>query len=238
VESAIAADAGNGIRRHAFGDWPLRAPKARTDGKASVLPDWLAHPAPVPAPPQRVLSPSDLGGAKALPGETEQDTEAAKRRGTALHLLLERLPDLDRNEWSAHASGLIGDPALAASLLAEASLVLDNPDLAALFAPGSLAEVAISGDWAGVRLTGSIDRLLVEQDRVRIIDYKSNALVPDNPDQVPEGILRQLGAYAHLVSQVYPARRIETAVLWTRAPRLMPLDPEIVRRALGRATIP
>jgi ATP-dependent helicase/nuclease subunit A len=238
VESAIAADAGNGIRRHAFGDWPLRAPKARTDGKASVLPDWLAHPAPVPAPPQRVLSPSDLGGAKALPGETEQDTEAAKRRGTALHLLLERLPDLDRNDWSAHASGLIGDPALAASLLAEASLVLDNPDLAALFAPGSLAEVAISGDWAGVRLTGSIDRLLVEQDRVRIIDYKSNALVPDNPDQVPEGILRQLGAYAHLVSQVYPGRRIETAVLWTRAPRLMPLDPEIVRRALGRATIP
>jgi hypothetical protein len=31
---------------------------------------------------------------------------------------------------------------------------------------------------------------------------------------------------------------VETAILWTRGPALMPLDPEIVRLALSRATIP
>ena len=41
-----------------------------------------------------------------------------------------------------------------------------------------------------------------------------------------------------MVAQVYPDRRIETAILWTKAPRLMPVDPEIVRAALSRATIP
>jgi ATP-dependent helicase/nuclease subunit A len=47
-----------------------------------------------------------------------------------------------------------------------------------------------------------------------------------------------MGAYAHLVGQIYPERRIEVAILWTRGPVLMPLDPEIVRQALSRAAIP
>ena len=100
------------------------------------------------------------------------------------------------------------------------------------------AEVGVSGDWGGVRLVGSIDRLLVGPQRVLIVDYKSNAMVPQDPADVPEGILRQLGAYAHILAQIYPGRRIETAVLWTKVARLMPLDPEIVRAALARTTIP
>ena len=81
---------------------------------------------------------------------------------------------------------------------------------------------------------GSIDRLLIAPDRVLIVDYKSNAVIPDRPDQVPEGILRQMGAYAHMLGQIYPDRRIDVAILWTRGPHLMPLDPEIVRQAFGR----
>jgi ATP-dependent helicase/nuclease subunit A len=237
VERAGATDAGQGIRRHAFGDWPDPARRSAPQDQTPTLPDWLFRPAPAAPAGPRVLSPSDLGGAKALPGEAAQDTEAAKRRGTALHLLLERLPGLPRADWPAHAAGLV-EPALAAPLLAQAQAVLDHPELAPLFAPGTLAEVAITGDWNGLRLTGSIDRLILAPDRVLVVDYKSNALVPDRPDRVPEGILRQLGAYAHLLAQVYPDRRIESAVLWTEVPRLMPLDPEIVRAALARTTIP
>lgn len=236
VERAIAIDAGEGVRRHAFGDWPLPTLAAQRRPAAQPLPDWLTRPAPPVAGGPGVLSPSDLGGAKALPGEPLFDTDEAMRRGTALHLLLERLPTLPRADWPAHAAGLV-DPTLAAPLLAEAASVLDHPDLGTLFAPGTLAEVAVTGDWNGTRITGTIDRLLVTADRVLVVDYKSNAILPDRPDQVPEGILRQLGAYAHLLAQVYPGRRIETAVLWTRAPRLMPLDPEIVRAALDRTTI-
>ena len=71
-----------------------------------------------------------------------------------------------------------------------------------------------------------------------IIDYKSNAVIPDRPEATPEGILRQLGAYAHMLAQIYPDHRIETAVLWTKAPSLMRIDPEIVRQAFARTTIP
>ena len=140
--------------------------------------------------------------------------------------------------WSALAESLIPDADLLADLLPQARAVLEDPAFAPLFAPGSLAEVAVSAPWNGRRLAGTIDRLVVGPDHVLIVDYKSNSLIPDLPEATPEGILRQLGAYAHMVAQVYPERRIETSVLWTRRPVLMPVDPEIVRLALARATIP
>jgi ATP-dependent helicase/nuclease subunit A len=238
VERAIAVDVGDGIRRHSFADWPGPDPRKSKPANPPSAPEWLFRPAPAPSGETRVLSPSDLGGAKALPGEPIFPLDQAKRHGTALHLLLERLPVADPADWPALATGLIGDPALAATLLAEARAVLLSPDLAPLFRPGTLAEVAVSGPWNGLRLMGTIDRLIVDPGRVLIVDYKSNAVVPDGPETVPEGILRQLGAYAHLVGQIYPDRRVETAVLWTRTPALMPLDPEIVRLALERTTIP
>jgi ATP-dependent helicase/nuclease subunit A len=238
VEAAYAVDAGDGIRRHSFGDWPMPATRPEATVTRAALPDWLSRPAPVTAAQAKVLSPSDLGGAKALPGETALDSEAAKRRGTLLHLLLERLPLLPRADWPLHAAGLVGDPTLTPALLDEVQAILDDPALAPLFAPGTLAEVGISGDWNGLRLTGTIDRLVIGSDHVLVVDYKSNALVPATVAEVPDGILRQLGAYAHVLGQVYPGHRIETAVLWTREPSLMPVGPDIVREALARTTIP
>ena len=85
---------------------------------------------------------------------------------------------------------------------------------------------------------GTVDLLSVTPDKVVVIDYKSNAIVPDRPEDVPEGILRQMGAYAAMLAEVYPRKRIETAILWTRTGLLMPLPPDIVRAALARTTIP
>ena len=133
---------------------------------------------------------------------------------------------------------MINDPVLGPDLLREAQRVLETPNLAPLFGPGTLAEVSVSGDWQGKRLTGTIDRLVIDRDRVLVVDYKSNVVIPATSAEVPDGILRQLGAYAHVLAQVYPDRRIETAVLWTRQPRLMSIDPDIVRAALARTTIP
>ena len=84
---------------------------------------------------------------------------------------------------------------------------------------------------------GTIDRLIVTPDTVTAIDYKSNRVIPATPAQTPEGLLRQLGAYAHGLRQIYPDHRIETAILWTRSATLMPLDSDIVSAALSRTTI-
>jgi ATP-dependent helicase/nuclease subunit A len=238
VEMAGAERLEGCILRHKFGDWPDRVARAEAVAKAVTLPAWAAAPAPEAPRAAHVLSPSDLGGAKALPGEPPEPEADAKTRGTALHLLLERLPGLDPARWAEMAASLIANPALVPEVMAEARKVLKELSLAPLFTTDALTEVAVSAPWQGRILAGTIDRLLVYPDRVLIIDYKSNSLIPKRPEATPEGILRQLGAYAHVLAQIYPDRRIETAVLWTKAPSLMPLDPDIVRQAFLRTTIP
>jgi ATP-dependent helicase/nuclease subunit A len=122
--------------------------------------------------------------------------------------------------------------------LAEARAVIRCPEMAVVFGPDALAEVGIAGEIGGRGFLGSIDRLMVEDDRVLAIDYKSNQVIPGSAEAVPEGILRQMGAYAALLAPLYPGRRIETAILWTKGPVLMPLPGALIMAALHRAGFP
>ena len=235
------------IRRLQTGEWPADAGKraAKTDARSVVLPDWARVHAPAPEVKAPSLSPSALGGAKVLPGEgAGLSEEGAKRRGRQLHRLLEHLPTSPRAEWPSFARVLLsgGDDgateAEALALYQEAEAVLNAPDLAPLFGPDGLAEVDIAADFNGRRLAGTIDRLIVTQGHVLAIDYKSNSMTPDRPEDVPSGILRQMGAYAEALAQIYPDRRIETAILWTRCAKLMRLPHDLVVASLADVTLP
>ncbi|MFV1591744.1 double-strand break repair helicase AddA [Phaeobacter sp. JH20_36] len=202
------------------------------------LPDVFRHAPPPYTPPVPTLSPSNLGGAKALPGDLGQDEEAAKARGSRLHRLLEHLPGTGKEMWPQLAETLLAGHEDTAELLAEATRVLTTPELQEIFAPDTLAEVAVSADLDGRRIHGVIDRLIVTPKRVLAIDFKSNATVPSRPETCPEGLLRQMGAYAHALATLYPDRQIETALLWTRTASLMALPHDIVSSALKRREIP
>lgn len=216
--------------------WAEAAGAERPAGAAAVeVPDWLRQ-RPGPAEAEATLSPSGLGGAHALAGEGMEGAEA-QAWGSALHLALERLPDLPRADWERAAARLLPE-ALAAEVLAEAAAVLEAEGLAAVFGPGALAEVDVAGALpalGGRRIAGRIDRLLVGPEAVTAVDFKSNRVVPDRPEAAPEAILRQMGAYAAALVPLWPGRRIETAVLWTRARRLMVLPPALTAAALARA---
>ncbi len=244
----VDGDVPGPLRRYSFGTWPMAGTvETATTPALPTLPSWVADRASSVVDVEATLSPSALGGPKALPGEAGLDEEAAKRRGTWLHLLLEHLPLWPEEDWPRIAEALTSTsevPALSGeidSVLSEARAVIASPDMVTILAEGTLAEVELTARvpaLGGRRLLGTIDRLLIAPDHVVAIDYKSNAIVPDCPENVPEGILRQMGAYAAMLGEIYPDRRIETAILWTRTGRLMPLDPDIVRQALVRTTIP
>lgn len=242
MQAAGAVPIAGGRLRHAFGDWPAPVvPSSVAPVWQTTLPDWTQKPAPTAPRDLPPLSPSNLGGAKALPGDG-LDEDRAKARGTALHLLLEHLPQVPRGTWADLAALLVPDAPLCAEVLAEASALLDNPALAPLFAPDTLAEVAVTAqltlpDGTTRAVLGTIDRLLIEPDRVLAVDYKSNRMIPDRPEDTPHGLLRQLGAYALALSQIYPDRRVETAILWTRTGQLVTFHPDIVSAALACTTI-
>ncbi|TFL20149.1 double-strand break repair helicase AddA [Jannaschia formosa] len=219
---------GNGLRLQS-GDWSP-VPAAADPGAARVpaLPDWCHVPVARPRLSPKPVAPSALPGAKALPGEG-LDTEAAMARGTAIHLLLEHLPALPPADRAAAAARLTQD----AEAAAEAIAVLDDPALAHVFAPDTLAEVpfALPADGTHPGVTGTIDRIVLTPGHALIVDFKSNAQVPDDPAGVPAGILAQMGAYNAAAQAIWPDRTVELAILWTRARRLMPLPHEAVTAA-------
>jgi ATP-dependent helicase/nuclease subunit A len=223
---------------YAHGTLPNDPKPPKTVVATDDLPAWATIQAPDAPRPLATVSPSSLGGAKALPGDDGLDEDAALARGHLLHLLLEQLPNAAPADWPDMAAALIGDPAESNALLAEASGVLQSATLAHLFAPGTLAEVPITANIGDRRLFGAIDRLVILPTHILAVDYKSNRTIPRTAAEVPEGLLRQMGAYAHALAQVYPDHQIDTAILWTAGPQLMPLDRDIVRDALSRATIP
>lgn len=203
------------------GDWPPRDPGARPNHQpANPLPEWALRPAPDAPRPVEPLTPSDLGGAKVLAGDSAGSDEAM-RRGSQLHLLLEHLPGQNPLLWPGLADSLLGDLVDKPSLLAEARAVLTAPEFADLFAAEALTEAPITAELDGQRMLGTIDRLIVGPDRVLAIDYKSNADVPTTAAEIPEGLLRQMRAYRVALAQIYPDRRVETAILWTRTAQLM-----------------
>ncbi|GKY86482.1 double-strand break repair helicase AddA [Sinisalibacter aestuarii] len=247
VAGAVAHNfpTGEGLRFER-GEWHGEVgPDAARARSSASLPDWAsAHPG-LPETPAAALTPSDLGGAKIVGGgdDDEADPEAALRRGRQIHRLLEFLPGYDRGEWPQIAEDLLAfgedaaGPEEVADLLAEARGVLDAPGLAPLFTADALAEVEISApvSVAGARrLHGVIDRLVIGPDRVLAVDFKTNRIAPDRAEDTPEGILRQMGAYETALAGVFPGKRIETAVLWTRVAKLMPLPPGLALRAFGR----
>jgi ATP-dependent helicase/nuclease subunit A len=149
-----------------------------------------------------------------------------------LHKLFERLPELTGGEredaavrWLARNAA---DISLAerAAMAASACAMLGNPQWSDLFAPGSLAEVPIAATVGGQVIAGTIDRLVVAPQRIRIVDYKTARRVPGGIDQVPAAILRQMGAYAAALAAIYPGREIEAALLYTAGPRLIALDAD------------
>ncbi len=241
VEAAMPTGAG---LRLTHADWaagdvvaepPARMPEAS-------LPDFAMRPALPASGRDPTLSPSDLGGAKALPGALGETEAEALAHGTRVHSLLEVLPGLDPERWPdasrAYLAGKSTQPQIDRAL-AEAAAVLEDPALVPLFAPSTLAEVPVTAPLAalgGRRIHGAIDRLILEETRILAVDFKTNRTVPDRPEAVPDGLLRQMGAYAAALSLIFPERRIETAILWTATGALMPLAHDLVSEALRTAT--
>ncbi|NDR57550.1 double-strand break repair helicase AddA [Aliiruegeria sabulilitoris] len=239
--------AGQGLRLQAAA-WDSACRPDGMDGESqqtAVLPVWANNMAAPPIRVEGTLSPSDLGGAKIVFGDSEGlSEEEAKLHGTRIHLLLEQLPNFAAGSWPDAVKSILGPDVLEAEttgLLEEAGHILENEALEFLFSEDTLAEVDISAslsELAGRRVHGAIDRLVIRPDSVLAVDFKTNAKEPVTASETPEGLLRQMGAYAAALKQVFPGRRVECAILWTRSGRLMPLPDEMLHAAVSRAALP
>jgi ATP-dependent helicase/nuclease subunit A len=204
------------------------------------LPAWAqVHPPPEPLPP-RPLAPSRPAAIE--PGVRSplgDDQGAAFQRGRLIHRLLQSLPDLPAERRAAAAERFLGlpvhglAPEARAAIAAETLAVLEEPEFAPIFGPGSRAEVPVVGLIGNRALSGQIDRIVVTEDAVLVVDYKTLRPAPASEAEVPALYLDQLAAYAAAIQAIYPGKRVRAALLWTDGPRLMPVSAERLDRRLA-----
>ena len=152
------------------------------------------------------------------------------QRGVITHKLFQFLPDLpddrraDAAQYYVRRAGRDLSEDIQTSIVNETLTVLRDPHFAAVFGPGSLAEVPITGVLSDQRLiNGQIDRLVITADEILIVDYKTNRPSPRSADEIPEIYRQQLRAYRDTLAQIYPNLLIKCALLWTDQPLLMPV---------------
>ncbi len=211
-------------------------------GKASVselepmpLPAWALTPiGPEPRPP-RPLAPSSAGDERgADPPLPPEAAAAAARRGVLIHRLLERLPDVVAHQREHRARAWLARQArdleagVRDELLAAVLAVIDHADFADLFGPAALAEVPITATVDGQVVAGIVDRLLVASDQVTVVDFKTARRPPASLAQMPVPTLRQMGAYAAALGEIYPGRRIRAGVLYTHVPQLIEIPANVL----------
>lgn len=198
-------------------------------GQNANMPEWLTKPAPTepdPPAPLRPSRPSESQSAVSSP-LAGQNTYRF-RRGNVTHKLLEVLPDIAENNRPAAAEQFLSQFAVdlpqnvRTEILNETLDILHNSDFSPLFGAGSRAEVPISGHMPDGRIiSGQIDRLLITETDIWVIDYKSNRPSPTRVEDIPPIYQNQLQAYADTLRIIYPNRTIHAALLWTDKPELM-----------------
>jgi ATP-dependent helicase/nuclease subunit A len=232
----------------------LETDRTETEIGASLLPAALRTALPQMPILPRPLAPSGVGAVIEAASETtvtqgspifmaEAEPSRALERGSAIHRLLQSLPEVAEGEressarryfdrfgenWSADERDLAWRRIAA---------ILDDAAFAGVFAPGSRAEVSIMGGVtvAGAErsVSGKIDRLVVTDAEVLIVDYKTNRPPPRRLADVPPGYVAQLALYRALLQPLYPDHAIRAALLFTEAPILIDVPENAMNAVLA-----
>ena len=109
--------------------------------------------------------------------------------------------------------------------------------------PAAAPRSRSSDGWSGragrpALVSGQIDRLVVTDSEVLIVDFKTNHAPPSQPAEAPRGYVRQLALYRAVLGKLYPQLPVRAALLWTETPELMEisapaLDAELASYHLG-----
>ncbi|MBX9845554.1 MAG: double-strand break repair helicase AddA [Xanthobacteraceae bacterium] len=210
-----------------------------------TLPSWLKRIADATLDRPATIKPSGFvdDPVAAEPVARSQARERAIARGLAIHRLMQSLPDVPADRRADAATLFLArqkkfDTAESNSIVQQVQSVLSDPRFAALFGPGSRAEVSITGRLNGHPVAGQVDRLVVTASEVLIADYKSNRPPPQSLGEALEkygSYLKQLALYRDVLRRLYPGRPVRAALLWTESPELMEIPPKALDEALGTA---
>lgn len=210
----------------------LRAPRP--------LPVWaITAPHAEPTPPQPLTPSTAVRADPPSASPLREDGVRRFQRGIVIHRLLQSLPDIPTSRRKAAAEALAGRPGWSldeptrADVVRETLAVIDHPDFAVLFAPGSKAEVPLTGMVKGHVISAQVDRLAVTETEVVIVDYKTNRPPSARAEDVDPAYVMQMAVYRAALAQIYPRHRVRCVLLWTDGPFILELPAAQLDAALA-----
>ncbi len=190
-----------------------------------TLPTYLMQTAPEETPLSKPLMPSRM-----VENDTPEESivstgqSIALKRGEFIHKLLQYLPDVPPEKRKEVALHLKPDDIEIDENLFN---LFENNKFTVLFGENSTAETPIVGIVDGKVFSGQIDRLVVLENEVWIVDYKTNKFVPRTATGVSQSYKIQLFAYKELIKNIFTDKVIKTFLLWTENLSLMEMTDEI-----------
>jgi ATP-dependent helicase/nuclease subunit A len=198
-----------------------------------TLPLWLkTNPAEEKLPP-RPLSPTRVDDDQYGESPVSVSMRLSGIRGKLMHSLLERMvgadPDtllknaqrwLERNNNDAKIDNQ--------SILSDIGEIVKNSDFVDFFGPDAKSEVPIAAVVGKHVISGRIDRLIVEKDRVRVIDFKTGFKIPKTVADLPVAHIRQMAYYVAALQAIFGQRKIEASLLFTSGPKLFSLPDKLL----------
>ncbi len=199
------------------------------------MPNWATTSAPAEAKPPRPLAPSAL---EAVDDEASPPPDPKRRaaavRGVRLHSLIERLPAVPASDrrnvalrWLEVSAGVtLADERV--ELVESALSVVDDPRWSILFSSAGQAEVPLAGVVDGRVIAGTVDRLLISEDEILVVDFKTGRFVPSSVGSVSKHHLAQMAAYAAVLRGIFPGRKVTAALLYSSGPKLIEVPQDIL----------
>jgi ATP-dependent helicase/nuclease subunit A len=192
-----------------------------------IAPAWIGEKPPRELAGGDWLNPSRLVRKKAA------GSAAALEQGRALHRLFQRLPEVPAERRRQTARQLLERRNITGSKaknLADRVLgIIEHKDYAAYFGESGLAEIPLVADLGEKGLlSGQVDRIVVSEDEVLILDYKSDRAPPTDLGEVAPAYIAQLAAYRTALARVFPRKRVTAALLWTATAHLMIVPADLL----------
>ncbi len=213
----------------------------------SHLPDWINRPAAKEERTVRYAAPSSLLGEEpAVLPPFVTDRPQRLERGRLIHTLLQTLPDTPPDQRRARAQTFLArDKTFSTDehqeMIDVTMRVLEDPLFDPIFTPKGRAEAPIVGAAPGklpdgMMINGRVDRLVVDEDKVLIVDFKTDRPAPSRVEDVGKTYLAQMAAYRAVLESAYPDLPVRCVLVWTDGPQFMELSADALDAALTQIT--
>ncbi|MDR1693776.1 MAG: double-strand break repair helicase AddA [Lactobacillaceae bacterium] len=189
--------------------------------------EWISKPAEAESPLSKPFRPSvdEDADNTVLISPLGNRGENRYRRGLIIHKLLQFLPSADFSDRrdiidefiNKNAPDIYGKEQITEEILR----LFKDDRFTVLFGPNSREEVPIMGEVDGKIISAQIDRLVVLEDKIMVVDFKTNRPAAKDVADVPAAYLKQLALYEKLLAKIYPDKNIESYILWTDIAELM-----------------